>query len=176
MSSTPFLTASFTRGPGGVTALWRLTLDQPAPAVWDALTKPALLAQWLAPGEIELREGGLARLDFGDSGGQIDSLVTCCEPHRRLEYSWSSPGEPLRNLCWRLEAPGSETALTLSLTVPVNEDVARAAAGWSAHLDMLQSALLGAPARFPLHVFKAARETYSDQINTLLRQPVAQLG
>jgi hypothetical protein len=49
---------------------------------------------------------------------------------------------------------GAATVLTLSLTVPASEDVGRSAAGWAAHLEMLQTALLGATARFPIAVFK----------------------
>ena len=141
----------------------------PLHEVWAALTESDRLVQWLAPGVIELRRDGVARLDFADSGGTIDSRVSGFEPKRLLEYSWSLPGEPLRPLCWRLEPVGSTTLLNLSLTVPANEDAGRAAAGWAAHLEMLQAALLGAPARFPYPVFRAAREAYADQVSVLMR-------
>jgi uncharacterized protein YndB with AHSA1/START domain len=167
MSSYAFLTARFSRSGDRVTALWRLTLDHPLQEVWAALTAPDRLPQWLAPGDIQLRLGGVARLDFEDSGGVIDSRVTAYEPERLLEYSWSIPGEPLRPLRWMLEPLGSATLLTLRLTVPANEDAARAAAGWAAHLEMLQASLLGAPARFPYPVFKGAREAYAQQVSAL---------
>jgi uncharacterized protein YndB with AHSA1/START domain len=171
MSSSAFLTANFSRSGDRVSAQWRLTLDHRVPDVWAALTAADRLPQWLAPGTIELRLGGVARLDFEDSGGVIDSRVTAYEPERLLEYSWSIPGEPLRPLRWMLEPLGSATLLTLRLTVPPKEDAARAAAGWAAHLEMLQAALLGAPARFPYPVFKEAREAYAQQVSAL-RAPV----
>lgn len=172
MCSSAFLTAGFARAGDAIAAHWTLTLDHPLPEVWAALTEPARLAQWLAPGAIETRLGGLAQFDFEESGGSIHSRVSAYEPHRLLEYSWSTPGEPLRPLRWMLEPLGTATLLSLQLTVPAKEDAARAAAGWAAHLEMLQAALLGASPRFPFPVFKAAREAYADQVSALTRSPV----
>lgn len=136
-------------------------LDHSAATLWCFLTDPSLLPQWLAPGEIDLRSGGRARLDFVDSGKVIDSLVSACDPGAVLEYSWSSPGEPLRPVRWTLEVEGPEACqLTLRLTCPANEDAGRSAAGWEAHLEMLQAALEGVPIRFPFESFKAARDAY----------------
>ncbi|HZZ34061.1 MAG TPA: SRPBCC family protein [Phenylobacterium sp.] len=164
MTATAFLTARFTRKGDTVQAEFRLTLDHHQNEVWAALTEPQRLAQWLAPGAIALRVGGAARLDFPESGGVIDSVVTALEPGRLLEYSWSSPGEPLRLLRWELEPLGAATLLTLRLSVPAIEDVARATAGWAAHLEMLQTALFGVATRFPFEVFKAARDSYRAQL------------
>jgi len=129
MTDPAYLTARFTLGTGTVTAEFRLTLDNPLHEVWAALTEPGWLAQWLAPGEIELRPGGAARVDFGESGGTIESRVTAFEPQRLLEYSWSTSGEPERPLRWWLEPIGPTTQLTLSLTVPADEDAGRGAPG-----------------------------------------------
>jgi uncharacterized protein YndB with AHSA1/START domain len=91
----------------------------------------------------------------------IDSEVSACEPGARLVYSWSSPGEPLRPVCWGLAADGDAACrLTLTLITPADEDAARGAAGWEAHLEMLAAALEGVPIRFPFERFKAAREAY----------------
>jgi uncharacterized protein YndB with AHSA1/START domain len=169
MSDPAFLTARFTRTADAISASWSLTLDHRIKEVWAVLTTPVRLMQWLAPGNVELRLGGAARLDFEESGGTIDSRVTAFEPECLLEYSWSSPGEPQRPLRWALEPIGAATILSLRLTIPAHEDAARAAAGWAAHLEMLQIALLGAPARFPYAVFKAARETYATQVAALSR-------
>jgi len=167
MTDPAYLTARFTLGAGTVTAEFRLTLDNPLHEVWAALTEPGWLAQWLAPGEIELRPGGAARVDFGESGGTIESRVTAFEPQRLLEYSWSTPGEPERPLRWWLEPIGPTTLLTLSLTVPADEDAGRAAAGWAAHLEMLQTALIGVPTKFPFEVFRVARDAYREQVAQL---------
>lgn len=140
----------------------RLTrvFEHPPQIVWAMLTQPARLVEWLAPGAITLALGGSVKLDFVDSGIVIDSQVSAYAPGRLLEYSWSGPGEPLRPIRWELEAAECGTRLTLILTLPACEDVARSCAGWEAHLEMLAAALEGVPIRFPFERFKSSREAY----------------
>jgi uncharacterized protein YndB with AHSA1/START domain len=143
-----------------VARMTRISRHPPA-AIWRALTEPAMLAQWLAPGRIEPRLGGAVRLDFADSGTVIDCQVSAFDAGHVLEYSWSAPGEPLRPVRWELAiTAGEATALTLMLKTPPGEDPGRACAGWEAHLQMLQAALDGTPIKFPFETFKAAREAY----------------
>jgi uncharacterized protein YndB with AHSA1/START domain len=139
------------------------TYEDAAPAVWAALTDPALRVSWLAPGDIDLKVGGRARLDFIDSGIVIDSDVTAMEIGRVLEFSWSGPGESPRPLRFELTADGEATILTLTLTLPDEEDVGRSCAGWSAHLEMLAATLAGVTIKFPFERFKAARQAYRAQ-------------
>jgi uncharacterized protein YndB with AHSA1/START domain len=133
--------------------------------VWAMLTER--VAQWLAPGQIELVRGGRARLDFEDSGTVIDSAVTALEPPRLLEYSWSSGDEPERPVRWETEAVPEGTRLALTLRVPADEDVARACAGWEAHLQMLLAAIEGVPIKFPFERFKETREQYRLMVDRL---------
>jgi uncharacterized protein YndB with AHSA1/START domain len=140
------------------------TSDHPPAAFWRALTDPAWLPLWLAPGEISLAQGGRARLDFADSGVAIDSAVTALTPGRILEYSWSSPGEPARPMRWEIEPEGGGARLFLIVKIPHGEDAARAFAGFEAHLDMLEAALEGVPIKFPFLQFKAAREAYQAKL------------
>lgn len=164
MTQPAYLPAKFTRKGDVIQAELSLMLDDHQEAVWAALTEPDKLLQWLAPGEIELRVGGAARLNFPESGIVIDSTVSAVEPQRLLEYSWSGPGEPIRPLRWTLEPLGAAVRLGLTLTMPANEDAAKACAGWVAHLEMLAAALAGIPIKFPFELFKAAREGYRDQL------------
>ena len=173
MADHEYLTARFT--PHGETTAvdFALTFDNHLDDVWGALTDSRRLPVWLAAGDIELRPGGWARLDFAQSGGLIESQVTEIQHQRRLVYSWSRPGEPLRPLRWELEPIGPLTRLSLRLTLPSAEDVARAAAGWAAHLEMLWAALMGVPVKFPAAAFKAARDAYGHQLSDvqLARRP-----
>jgi uncharacterized protein YndB with AHSA1/START domain len=159
--------AQLTRDETFVTARMTRAIEHPADVVWQALTEPGMLAQWLAPGRIELKLGGAARLDFADSGTVIDSQVIAFEPGRVLEYSWSSPGEPLRPVRWEIRPDDEGTALTLIQKTPVAEDPGRACAGWEAHLEMLQAALEGVPIKFPFESFKAARDAYRPKVAAL---------
>lgn len=132
--------------------------------LWRAITAPADLLQWLAPGTIGLEVGGRAQLDFADSGIAIDSIVTAVEPGHLLEYGWNGPSESVRPLRWTITPGDDDVELTLSLEQPAHEDAARAAAGWTAHLEMLAAALADVPIRFPFAVFKAARAAYSEPV------------
>jgi len=140
-------------------------LEHPQARVWAMLTEPAHLADWLAPGTIELELGGAARLNFVDSGTVIDSTVTALDPPRLLEYSWSSPGQPERPVRWSTEptADGG-TSLSLTLRMPDNEDVARDCAGWEAHLMMLLAAIEGVPIKFPFQRFQETRAAYREML------------
>lgn len=134
-------------------------------SVWYMLTEPGPLAQWLAPGTVDLRPGGRISLDFSESGATIDSVIRDLDPPRVLEYSWSSGNEPERPLRWELEPlNGSSTRLTLTLRLPAEEDIARAAAGWDTHLEMLLAALESVPIRFPVDHFREARNRYRDHV------------
>lgn len=143
----------------------RRDFDASPERLWRALTQPEDLVQWLAPGTITPTVGGAAKLDFGDSGIIIDSLVMAITPGRLLEYGWNGPDEPARPLRWEISPFDGGTRLTLGLSLPASEDAGRAAAGWTAHLEMLAAALAEVPIRFPFASFKAAREAY--------RRPVA---
>jgi uncharacterized protein YndB with AHSA1/START domain len=159
-----FRTAVFERRDGRVVARFGMTLENHVDEVWTALTDPARMVDWLAPGEIDPRPGGVVKLNFVDSGIVIDSTISDFEPMRVLEYSWSGPGEPLRPIRFQLEPVGSAAGLVLTLSVPAGEDAGRAAAGWAAHLEMLAAALAGAPIKFPFEVFKAARDEYRTRL------------
>lgn len=132
--------------------------------VWTMLTEPVRMVDWLAPGEIELKKGGAAKLNFGDSGIVIDSTVTEFDPPNLLEYSWSSPGEPARPIRWETSPMTNGTKLTLTLTTPDDEDVARSCAGWEAHLMMLLAAIEGVPIQFPFERFQSTREAYKELV------------
>ncbi|HEX7386653.1 MAG TPA: SRPBCC domain-containing protein [Castellaniella sp.] len=142
--------------------------DEHSPAeVWRMLTEPACIAQWIAPGSIELKVGGAVRIDFGDSGVRIDSKVTELKPGEVLAYSWSSPGEPERLLRWSLKALPSAVQLSLSVHIPAGEDAAKACAGFEGHLQILAGALEGVPIKFPFELYKQARAAYTQQLEHL---------
>lgn len=148
------------RGNGYLQGRLERFIEHDQQAVWSMLTAPQRLAEWLAPGTIELREGGAAKLNFTDSGTVIDSTVTALVEPRLIEYSWSSPGQPLRPVRWEIQAKDSGTHLRLTISVPEGEDIARACAGWEAHLMMLLAAIEGVPIKFPFDRFKSTREQY----------------
>lgn len=133
-------------------------------ALWRMLTDPQAMAQWLAPGTIDLRAGGAVRIDFADSGTLIDSTVLAIDAQRLLEYSWSSGSEPARPLRWELNPVAGGTQLVLTVRIPVGEDASKAVAGFDAHLDMLAGALEGVPIKFPFQRYLDARKHYQQML------------
>ncbi len=148
------------RQDGEFQAVLSRRFTQAPDQVWAMLTESDKLPLWLAPGSIELKLGGAAKLNFVDSGIVIDSQVTALESERLLEYAWSSPGEPVRPVRWVLAPSTNGTLLRLQLRLPADEDIARASAGWEAHLQMLLAAIEGVPIKFPFERFKTTREAY----------------
>ena len=136
------------------------TLEHDRTDVWKMPTDSSLLPQWLAPGSVSSSKGGPAKLDFPESGASVQSTVTELDPPRLIEYSWSRPGEPDRPLRWETIAVPCGTLLSLTLTIPDDEDIARSCAGWESHLEMLAATMEGVPIKFSFERFTSAREAY----------------
>ena len=122
-------------------------LAQPVEKVWAALTDPAQLAQWLAPGELELMLGGRVYLAFTDGDGVIAGRVTAITPPRLLEFTWTDEDDDFGYVRWELATEEGGTRLILTHTVP---ESARgfglpALAGWHTLLDQLAALLDGQP-------------------------------
>ena len=86
----------------------RLTalVDEHQERVWVALTEPAELVNWLAPGSIDLCLGGAVKLDFADSGIVVDSQVTAIEP----DGCWNIPGAGQASRCGRSAGSSNPSA------------------------------------------------------------------
>lgn len=160
MDNGDFQPGRITPLDGGFEARLERILEHDRDTVWRMLTEPQALAQWLAPGSIKLRVGGRVHIDFEDSGRRIESVVRRLDPPSLIEYSWSSGDEPDRPLSWELDPAGNGTRLTLTLRLPDGEDIAKACAGFDAHLEMLAAALEGVPIGFPVDYFLKARRAY----------------
>jgi uncharacterized protein YndB with AHSA1/START domain len=122
-------------------------LSQPVEQVWTALTDPAQLAQWLAPGEIELTLGGRVYLAFTDGDGVIDGRVTAFAPPRLLEFTWTEKGDDRGIVRWELTGEDGGTRLVLTHTIPAaaRDFGLPALAGWHSLLDRLAALLDGRP-------------------------------
>ena len=72
-------------------------VEAPIERVWAVITEPAHVGTWFGSGEpavVDLRPGGIMRLDHGQYG-VFDTLIVTVEPPRRFAYRWASafPGE-----------------------------------------------------------------------------------
>jgi uncharacterized protein YndB with AHSA1/START domain len=74
-----------------------ITIDAPVDRVWAVITEPELISAWFSqagPAEIDLRPGGVMRVDHGRYG-VFPTKIVRVDPPRFLSYRWASayPGE-----------------------------------------------------------------------------------
>jgi len=84
-------------------------LAHPPPAVWRALTDPALLARWWAAGDIAPVEGHAFTLDMG-TWGHVPCTVLSVQPEPRLAFRFGDHW----TITWALVPEGSGTRLLLT--------------------------------------------------------------
>jgi uncharacterized protein YndB with AHSA1/START domain len=118
----------------------------PVEKVWEALTDPAQVEEWWARAEVELAEGGRARLEWLNGDAVAEGRISRLEPPHTIEFDTDIHGR----LLWELQPDGDATRLTLTVTAELPDDhLASVRAGWHSHLDFLEDALDGRPVDWP---------------------------
>jgi uncharacterized protein YndB with AHSA1/START domain len=140
------------------TVRFERTLPGPIERVWAFLTESDKRAQWLAAGEMELRDGGSVELVFRNSDltenddpppekyakygaeSRMRGRITACEPPRLLAYTWDGTSE----VRFELSTHGHGVRLLLTHSrLPDREQMLSVAGGWHTHLDILVDRLNG---------------------------------
>ena len=135
--------------PAGEVRLERL-LPAPIAEVFAFWTKPALMAQWLAPTgsaevEADVRVGGHFRVTMIDGDFRLvhtgEYLIV--DPPRQLSFTWRSPytGPDASKVDVILTARGSATSLVLLHNRLPDETRASHEGGWMTILDRLTALL-----------------------------------
>jgi uncharacterized protein YndB with AHSA1/START domain len=130
---------------------------KPVAKVWAALTTPERLADWLAEAEIELKPGGVIRLNWNKGMHGMTGLVTACDPPHVLAWTWPIDGRET-TVRFELQADGEGCLLTLTHSGIDwrNGSGSGVRAGWHAHLEGLAEAAEG---RATPWAVKTARQT-----------------
>lgn len=136
-------------------------LPGPIERIWAYLTESELRRQWLAAGQMELRQGapfefvwrndeltdppGRRPPGFGEEH-RMQSRILDLDPPRRLAVGWGENGE----VSFELEAQGDQVLLTvIHSRLPDRDTLLNVAGGWHAHLDILAAKATGrAPTPF----------------------------
>jgi uncharacterized protein YndB with AHSA1/START domain len=119
--------------------------EHPIDEVWEAITEPERLVDWLADAEVELAPGGAIKLTWlnTDEDGNtavMTGRITRFEPPHVFEYDGDIHGR----LLWELREEDGATVLKLTNWTPAPEEYrSKTAAGWDIHLDHLADALAG---------------------------------
>jgi uncharacterized protein YndB with AHSA1/START domain len=118
-------------------------LEVPPDELWLELTDSDRLAAWMAPGEVEPREGGRLEMRF-DGDATVTGEVVRWRPPAELEYTWQERrGTPAR-VRWELEPAERGTRVRLTISQLEKRMQVGFGAGWHAYLDVLGSHLRGA--------------------------------
>jgi uncharacterized protein YndB with AHSA1/START domain len=117
-------------------------IDKPLERVWAAIATPDGIAGWLGDAHLELKQDAPIRLRFDKTmGNVVEGQITAVDPPTLLEYTFGQPDSVLR---WELsEAPGGQTSLVISHTLPSPDQASSALAGWHTLLDMIPAAIDG---------------------------------
>ncbi|MGA3214160.1 MAG: SRPBCC family protein [Acidimicrobiales bacterium] len=142
-------------------------LDHPVAEVWDALTRPGRLADWLAETSTVLSEGEPVQLRFATPAGcTVTGTVTRLDAPKVLEYTWTSPGEPDGVVKWQLIGVGASCLLLLTHTVRGHWSEAGTLAAWHVHLSLLENSLSGkATSPFPDRLWQELEASYANTIS-----------
>ena len=109
--------------------------------VWDAITNPDRLAQWLDDTTLDLRVGGAFVVHFGDA--PMRGTITDLEPGTLIAYSWHEGRPDASHVRWELSDDGEGTRMRLIHTRLAAASPDGFAAGWHQHLEQLESLLGG---------------------------------
>ncbi len=151
-------------------------LPGPIERVWEYLTKSDLRRQWLASGEMELKEGAACELvwhhdqittpsgqrpDDMKSESHLPSRITVCEPPHKLGFMFWSDSEVL----FELKPAGNNVLLTLTHSkLPSRGMMVGVSTGWHSHLDVLEARLSGEKAENFWDHWRAYKADYEQRI------------
>lgn len=116
---------------------------RPVETVWNALTDPARLADWMGVSHVEPRVGG--RFDLmADGPHPMTGRVLVWEPPHVLEFTWSNTHAPDSNVRYELSREGDGTRLIFTHKGMPYANSALMLPGWHDFLARLGSLLDGA--------------------------------
>lgn len=137
-------------------------LPGPIERVWAYLTDSEKRRTWLAAGPMELQPGGHVEHVFRNTEFTPDDeppppkyaalgdehrthgQILACEPPRLLSYTWSEGAGQFSEVCFELEPRGEKVWLVVTHTRLGNRELMLSvAAGWHAHLGILDARLSG---------------------------------
>ena len=111
--------------------------------VWQALTVPERIGDWLTDADVELKVGGLFRLRFPTHDYAMEGRIVELDPPRRIAWTWPDEKHPDSIVRWELSPDGAGCRLILTQTGLRRPELPDVAAGWHAHLEGLPGAADG---------------------------------
>ena len=118
----------------------------PVETVWQALTDPAAIAEWLMPCDFRPNDGhrfSIRGTATSNWRGFTECVVVLVDPPRRMEWQWASTDIPEPTLVsFELEPVDGGTQLTLSHKgMTTQTDIKSLSEGWPMKLKQLRVCL-----------------------------------
>jgi uncharacterized protein YndB with AHSA1/START domain len=148
---------------------WMLRFERvyphPPQEVWDALTRPERLVQWMYPGEVEVsidlvEGGGYDVRSIAGDPWEVHMTVLRVDPPRLLEHTHVNPSAVMR---WQLDPDGQGCRLLFTQSEPAREPVVENhfLSGMHHSLDRLADELAGAPTPWDWARWEELRDAYA---------------
>lgn len=135
------------KGSDGYELRFERSFEQPVETVWEFITDPDRLEQWLGVADVDLRVGGQFRLlEVGGQG--IAGVIEELDPPWVLEYTWDSAEWSGGTVRYELSRTAEGAHLVFTHVHPFktwDEYRFKSLAGWHTLLDLLGLALEGRP-------------------------------
>ena len=122
-------------------------IARPVAAVWEALTVPERLADWLGrPADLDLRVGGRYFVRFAGAPNDdgVYGVITAFDPPHLLAYDWNDTGGDT-SLRWSLTSESEGCRLVFTQSGLTAWWFIGGFAGWHSFLDDLCARLAGQP-------------------------------
>ncbi|MFC3862289.1 SRPBCC domain-containing protein [Deinococcus antarcticus] len=113
-------------------------LPAPPERVWQAISNPAEVSQWLTPTEMTPGAGGHISHYFENDDHVREGKILIWDEPCTLEYQWIFKGEEPSILRFDLAPHPQGTLLTLRHRLLPTHLTGEYRAGWLAHLDRLE--------------------------------------
>lgn len=141
--------------------------QQAVERVWEAMTQPDALAEWLAHAELELVVGGKVQLRFANTGDVMNGTVTQVTAPHVFEFFWNSKDAEETPVRFALQHEGTGCRLTLTHTLARPTVLPEMMAGWHTHLEVLATALAGQAIAWPWGRWEELRDHYAQVCSEL---------
>ena len=149
---------------GGRIVSFERYLNHPVEKVWQAITRPDRIADWLtAHAEFELNVGGKIMFRWENGDTVIGEFLQINPPYE-LAFTWKEQVSGNSVVRWELREEDEGCRVHLTHTFYEAAMISGFLAGWHVHLDVLDLILQDRRIDFPWERVKELRNQYESKI------------
>jgi uncharacterized protein YndB with AHSA1/START domain len=160
------LDGTYSETVDGVVLSFDRYMDHPIETLWAVLTDPARIADWMGQARIELHVGGVFHLKWHGGQGEMNGVITACDPPRLFEHIWDEGGDVAPSCVrWSLTPEGAGCRLALTHTFPKidGRSLIGFAGGWADFLDVIPRVAAGAEDHGSHENYQRLRRGYAEK-------------